>query len=208
MVRNILIILLAIAFAGCAHYRAEETAASKRVTDLPAVGEAPAGTEKAFVDVSGVSKSITVDNFLKRLETGLSGYEIASENLPVKHIIISFDPGAVYDTETNVPLFTVGDEFPYGFLITKWKTACNTVSPSPEINADLRYADNFTAFSNPADIDELDTSSGVSSESTSSNINSGNAVANGKVIYIGFDADPEGTCTTWTVEIWGRADEQ
>jgi hypothetical protein len=50
-------------------------------------------------------------------------------------------------------------------------------------------------LANAADIDEIDTTNGTSSEDTDSNINGGSAVAAGKVVYIGFDGDPEGTCT-------------
>jgi hypothetical protein len=123
------------------------------------------------------------------------------------HVSVVLDPGAWYDSDTEAFIMTVGDDYPEGLTIVEWKVSCNLSNPSPEINADLRYADSFIGFANAADIDEIDTSSGVSSEDTNANINSGNAVANGKVIYIGFDADPEGTCTQMIFEMWFYGEE-
>jgi hypothetical protein len=104
------------------------------------------------------------------------------------------DPGAHYDVDTELLLFEVeASKWAGGFTFTEWSLSCN-VAPDTEINADLRYADAWIGLANPADIDEIDTTSGTSSEATPGNINGGAAVAVGKVIYIGFDGDPEGTC--------------
>jgi len=119
----------------------------------------------------------------------------------LKHLTMSIDPGSWYDVDTEIFLMTVDSDAPNGIQIYKWKSSCN-VDPDTEINADLRYADAWIGLASAADIDEIDTTSGTSSESTVSNINSGNAVANGKIVYIGFDGDPEGTCTQWIFEMW------
>lgn len=81
MARNILIILLAIAFAGCAHYRAEDTAASKPVSQLDPLGGPPDNTDQFFVNDSGISKSVTALNVIKMLESD-RGIEIYPNNLP------------------------------------------------------------------------------------------------------------------------------
>jgi len=124
----------------------------------------------------------------------------------LKHVSLSVDPGAWYDSDAEIFLFTVGDDGPEGITITEWKSSCN-VDPDTEIDADLRYADAFIGLANAADIDEIDTTSGTSSEDTNASINGGSAVANGKVVYIGFDADPEGTCVQWNFEMWFYAEE-
>ena len=123
---------------------------------------------------------------------------------PIKHISIACDPGSWYDSDTEIFLFTVGDEAPSGYIIDEWKLSCN-VDPDVEIDADLRYADDWITLANAADIDELDTTNGVSSEDYDPNINSGNAIANSKVVYLSFDADPEGTCTQMIFEVWYHA---
>lgn len=123
---------------------------------------------------------------------------------PIKHLSFVLDPGSWYDYNSTIFIMTVGDDAPSGIIIDEWKCSCN-VDPDVEIDADLRYADAYIGLASAADIDEIDTANGVSSEDTDSNINSGNAVANGKVIYIGFDADPEGTCTQMIFEIWYHA---
>ncbi len=124
----------------------------------------------------------------------------------LKHVSVTMDPGSWYDSDAEVFLFTVGDDAPEGITIVEWTSSCN-VAPDTEINADLRYADAFIGLANAADIDEIDTTSGTSSEDTNGSINGGSAVANGKVVYIGFDADPEGTCVQWSFEMWYYAEE-
>ncbi len=133
----------------------------------------------------------------------ISGEAHISGLYPVSVVV---DPGTWYDNDQEIFLFTVGDECPEGAKIVEWKSSCN-VAPDVEVNADLRYADAWIGLANPNDIDEIDTSSGVSSEDTNANINSNTAVANGKVVYIGFDADPEGTCVQWIFEMWYYCEE-
>lgn len=122
----------------------------------------------------------------------------------IKHLALSFDPGSWYDIDTEKFLITIGDDAPSGIIIDQWEVSCN-VDPDVEINADLRYADAWIGLANPVDIDEIDTTNGTSSEDTDSNINGGSAIPNGKVFYLGFDGDPEGTCTQMILEVWFHA---
>jgi len=135
-----------------------------------------------------------------------SGELIANEVAfsPILHLSIVTDPGTWYNSDTEIFIMTVGDDAPSGIIIDEWKCSCN-IDPDTEIDADLRYADAWIGLANAADIDEIDTTNGTSSEDTDSNINGGSAVANGKVVYIGFDADPEGTCTQMIFEMWYHA---
>lgn len=139
-----------------------------------------------------------------------AGGEVAGEvtKSVLSMIAFSIDPGAWYDIDAEIFLFEVrADVFPNGIIIDEWECSCNINNPSPEINADLRWADAWIGFGNAADIDEIDTTSGISSEDTDVNINGGAAVAAGKVIYIGFDGDPEGTCVQMHFEMLFHAEE-
>jgi hypothetical protein len=124
----------------------------------------------------------------------------------LKHLAISVDPGSWYDSDAEIFLFTVKDDAPEGITIVEWTLSCN-VDPDVEIAGDLKYADAFIGLANAAVIDVLDTTNGTSSEDTNANINGGSAVVNGKVIYISFDSDPEGTCVQMTFEMWFYAEE-
>lgn len=122
----------------------------------------------------------------------------------LKQLTLTVDPGSWYDVDTEIFLMDVDSSAPDGAQIYKWKLSCN-VDPDVEINADLRYADAWIGLANATDIDEIDTTSGTSDEDTVANINSGDAVSNGKVIYIGFDGDPEGTCVQMIFQMWWYA---
>jgi hypothetical protein len=98
------------------------------------------------------------------------------------------------------------DLYPNGIIIDEWSISCN-VDPDVEMDLDLRRADAFIGFANAADIDECDTTNGTSSEDTDANINGGAAVAAGKVIYLAFDADPEGTAVQMIFEMVFHAEE-
>jgi hypothetical protein len=119
----------------------------------------------------------------------------------IRHLSVSLDPGTFYDSDGEIFLFTVGDDFPNGVIIDEWTVSCN-VDPDVEMDLDLKYADAYIGLSNSAVIDVLDTTSGTASEDTDANINSGNAIANGKIIYLSFNADPEGTCIQMVFEMW------
>jgi hypothetical protein len=85
MVRKLLIILCIAVLAGCATTdlmrEAEETADSKPVSQLTALGGAPADTDQFFINDSGISKSVTALNVIKMLETDRS-MEVHPNNLP------------------------------------------------------------------------------------------------------------------------------
>ena len=138
-----------------------------------------------------------------------AGGEIAGE---VTKSMLDFgawatDPGAAYDSDTEYFLFEVNaDVYPNGIIIDEWSCSCN-VDPDVEINADLRRATAWIGLGSAADIDEIDTTNGTSSEDTDANINGGSAVAAGQVIYIGFDADPEGTCTQMMFDMVWHGEE-
>ncbi len=137
-----------------------------------------------------------------------TGGEIAGEAQisALTPISVVLDPGAWYATSSDVFMFTIGDEAPNGITIDEWKCSCN-VDPDVEIEANLRYANAWIGKAGSAIIDIIDTTNGTSSEDTDANINGGVAVANGKVIYLQFDADPEGTCEQMIFEMWYHAEE-
>jgi hypothetical protein len=126
--------------------------------------------------------------------------EVVGINYPFKECI-TIDPGAHYDVDTEVFITSIGDEAPNGIVIDEWSASCN-VDPDVEIDADFRRATAFIGFGSAADIDEIDTSAGVSTEDTDANINGDAVVANGQELYLGFDADPEGTCVQFTFCYW------
>ena len=76
------------ALVGCSGMQmrqAEETAASKRVSDLDPLGSANSSAAEGyylFIDASGTSKKVTTLNLLKALEGARTGYEIHGDNLP------------------------------------------------------------------------------------------------------------------------------
>jgi hypothetical protein len=161
----------------------------------------------AGVNAGDVAVDVAEDQFMVEM-TG--GGECTGECVltPINSISVVTDPGAWYDTDTQIFIMTVGDEAPNGIIIDQARLACNTASPSPELAIDLKYADNFTALANATNIHaSVDTSSGLFNDDTDANFNSGNAVANGKVIYLEFASDPEGTCTQMIFEMWYHAEE-
>jgi len=138
-----------------------------------------------------------------------AGGEIAGEATKsmLEYGAWSCDPGSAYDSDAEWFLFKVDAEvWPNGIIIDEWSCSCN-VDPDVEINADLRYADAWIGLANAADIDEIDTTSGTSTEDTDASINSGAAVAAGKVVYIGHDGDPEGTCVQMVFEMKWHGEE-
>lgn len=115
----------------------------------------------------------------------------------------TFDPKAVCDgTFDGLFLRTVGDDAPNGLVITAWKLSFEA-DPTTEIDLDLMRADAFIGRANSAVMDVLDTTAGASSESTAANINSGAAVANGKVIYLAFGTAYTEANHQCIFELWG-----
>ncbi len=137
-----------------------------------------------------------------------AGGEIAGEAQisAISVISIVLDPGAWYDTDTQVFMFTVGDEAPNGIIIDEWVVSCN-VDPDVEMDLDLKHADAFIGLANAQVMDVLDTTDGAKTEDTDANIHGGDAVPNGKVVYLEFGADPEGTCVQMIFEMWYHTEE-
>jgi hypothetical protein len=99
-----------------------------------------------------------------------------------------FDPvtvGAL--TNKRLPIaVSVGQMAPNGMIIGQWGLSFDA-APSAELAGDLKYADDFVTAANSAVVDVLDTTGGVSSETTASNINGGAAIASTKTLYIQLD---------------------
>jgi hypothetical protein len=123
------------------------------------------------------------------------------------HKTWSFDPDAVCDGAVDrLFLMTVGDEAPNGIIIDEWKVSFEA-DPTTEADLDLKYADAFIGVANATVIDVLDTTTGTSSEDTDANINSGAAVANGKVMYLEFGTAYTETTHQIIFEMWYHIEE-
>jgi len=138
-----------------------------------------------------------------------AGGEVAGEVTKsfLDMIHISVDPGSWYDSDTQICLFDVqAKKFPNGIIIDYWEVDC-LLDPDVEMNLNLGYSNDWDDIADPNLIDVLDTTNGKSSEDTDSNINGGTAVAAGSVIFLYFDADPEGTCVQMIFEMIFHAEE-
>lgn len=138
-----------------------------------------------------------------------AGGEVAGEVTMsmLSMIAVTFDPGSQYDSNSVVALFKVQPKkFPNGIIIDYIEVDC-LLDPDVEMDLDLCYADDWDDVADPNIIDILDTTTGKFSEDTDANINAGAAVAAGKVVYLRFGADPEGTCTELHVEIIYHSEE-
>ncbi len=151
-----------------------------------------------------------IDNILWAYDSSLIRYDYdgsaeIADIVPtnqIKHLSWSVDPGSWYDSDAEIFLLEIGDDAPNGIIIDEWKTSCQINNPSPEVSATLHYADAWISLASAVTIDTLTTSSGISSEDTDANINGGAPIPNGKVMYILFTSDPEGTATQWHGDIW------
>lgn len=102
----------------------------------------------------------------------------------IKTFAITFDPDAICDGAVDsLFLMWLGDEAPEGIIIDEWKISFEA-NPTTEIDADLCYADAMIGKANEVIVDAVDTTDGTATEDTDANINSGNAVPNGKVLYL------------------------
>lgn len=138
-----------------------------------------------------------------------AGGEVAGEvtKSVLDMIAVSFDPGSWYDSDTQVCLFDVqAKKFPNGIIIDYWEVDC-LLDPDVEMNLNLGYANDWDDIADPNLIDVLDTTAGKSSEDTDANINGGTAIAAGSVIFLYFDADPEGTCVQMHFEMIYHSEE-
>ena len=125
----------------------------------------------------------------------------------IQHRVVTFDPDAVCDGAVDrLFLMTIGDDAPEGIIITEWKLSFEA-DPTTEADIDLKYADAFIGVANAAVVDVCDTTNGASSEDTNANINSGNAIANGKVLYLEFGTAYTETTHQIIFEWWYYAEE-
>ena len=123
---------------------------------------------------------------------------------PIIHKTWSFDPDAVCDGAVDrLFLMTAEDGYGNDFVVDRWKVSFEA-DPTTEADLDLKRADAFIGVANSAVMDVLDTTNGASSETTAANINSGAAVANGKVIYLEFGTAYTETTHQVIFEMWGH----
>ena len=135
--------------------------------------------------------------------TNFSNGEVATGKIStLHHKVWSFDPDAICNGNVDrLFLMTIGDEAANGIVIDEWRVSFEA-DPTTEADLDLKSADAFIGVANAAVIDVLDTTSGTASEDTDSNINSGSAVANGKVLYLEFGTAYTETGHQVIFEMW------
>jgi hypothetical protein len=155
-----------------------------------------------------VAGRVGIDETNRRLKVGdgSTAFDSLREMATtVRYHAWSFDPKAVCDGAVDrLFLMTVGDQYPRGFVATAWKLSFEA-DPTTEVDLDLKRADAFIGVANSAVMDVLDTTAGASSESTAANINSGAAVANGKVMYLEFGTAYTEANHQCIFELWGYA---
>jgi hypothetical protein len=118
---------------------------------------------------------------------------------PIIHKSWNFDPDEICDGAADrLFLMTVDDN---AVMVDKWKLSFEA-NPATEADIDLKRADAFIGVASSAVMDVLDTTAGVSSESTSANINGGVSVANGKVMYLEFGTAYTETTHQIIFEMW------
>jgi hypothetical protein len=169
--------------------------------------ELPNGTADVALPQVGAIHLNETDEQLS-VHSGSNG-EISGETAIslIEHQSWSFDPDAVCDGAVDrLFLMTVGDDAPEGIIIDEWKVSFEA-DPTTEADLDLKYADAFIGVANAAVIDVLDTTTGASTEDTDANINSGAAVANGKVLYLEFGTAYTEATHQIIFEMWYHAEE-
>jgi len=167
----------------------------------------PNGTaDQVLIDAGEIGLNETDEQLI--LNSGTNGEisgEVAISLLQTK--AWSFDPKAVCDGAVDrLFLMWIGDEAPEGIIIDEWKFSFEA-NPTTEADIDLKYADAFIGVGNAAVIDALDTTDGASSEDTDANINSGSAVANGKVLYLEFGTAYTETTHQCIFQMWYHIEE-
>jgi hypothetical protein len=140
---------------------------------------------------SGITETMPVQNpvwVIGRAESADAIMVNIHETNPWHYTHQPFDPvtvGAL--TNKRLPIaFSVGQMAPNGMIIGQWGLSFDA-DPTTELAGDLKYADDFVSAANSAVIDVLDTTAGVSYETTASNINGGSAIASDKTLYIQLD---------------------
>jgi hypothetical protein len=169
--------------------------------------ELPNGTADVALATAGQIHLNTADeqlSFHSAADGEISG-EVALSL--IQHKTWSFDPKAVCDGAVDrLFLMTIGDDAPEGIIIDEWKVSFEA-DPTTEADLDLKYADAFIGVGNAAVIDVLDTTTGAATKDTDANINSGAAIANGKVMYLEFGTAYTETTHQVIFEIWYHAEE-
>ena len=169
--------------------------------------ELPNGNADVALATAGQIHLNTTDeqlSFHSAADGEISG-EVAITSIPIKPN--SFDPKAVCDGAVDTLFIAkIGDDAPEGIIIDEWWISF-TQDPTTELDADLCYADNYTARANEVVIDALDTTSGTATEDTDANINSGNAIPNGKVVYIKINTAYTATGEQVAFQYWYHAEE-
>lgn len=104
-------------------------------------------------------------------------------------------PGDVYDVDTEVPIFRTDA----AITITRIHISGPDSTPTTELDIDLKWADDLTAYTNAAVIDVCDTTSGVVTITTGFD---DATVASGKYVYWSLGADPHADWTYMYFEIY------
>lgn len=177
--------------------------------------DADGNLEPYNISSSDLTLSVEGEMGLKSHEDGVAYHsgstgEVSGEVFKshLDYIHVAFDPGAQYDSNSVVCFANLDSKvFPNGVIIDYWEVDC-MLDPDVEMNLNLGYANNYDDVGDPNLIDVLDTTTGQASEDTDANINSGSAIPAGSVVFLYFDADPEGTCTQLNVDIiWHREED-
>lgn len=144
------------------------------------------GTLATLVEYTGARWEIYGD---PAPTVGSGSYVLSPYPVPaIQSCRITFDPKAVCDGAVDrLFIMKVGGEAPNGINILAWRLSFEA-DPTTELdaNAKLKRASSVIGVTGAADMDVLQTTNGVASESTPVNINAGAAVANGQYIYIEF----------------------
>ncbi len=144
-------------------------------TALPSAAGSSTLASAGEIKLNTTNKIIGVHNGTREVALPLVG-----------HFEISFDPKAVCDGAVDrLFLFKVGNWAPFGITITGWSLSFEA-DPTTEVDLDLKRATAVIGVGSAALMDALDTTAGVSSETTAANINGGSVVANGQVVYLEF----------------------
>lgn len=119
----------------------------------------------------------------------------------------TFDPKAVSDGAVDrLFLMWIQDDAPEGIIIDEWKISFEA-DPTTEAVLDLKYADAMIGVANPIVVDSLNTTAGTATEDTDANINSGNAIPNGKVLYLEFGTAYSEANHQIMFQIWYHVEE-
>ena len=163
---------------------------------MPTAAGASTLTTSGDMAINTTNKQIGVYNGTKEVAVPL-----------IQHKVWSFDPKAVCDGAVDrLFLMSLGTSEPFGIKITGWKVSFEA-DPTTEVDLDLKRATAFIGVGSAAVMDVLDTTAGVSSESTAANINSDAVVANGQCLYLEFGTAYTETTHQIIFELWYEVEE-